>query len=741
MSLAIRISAGLLIASLAAIILSRLGHFSGYLVFALAIAAAMIIRPNGHERSPVISALVLAISFATYAFLYSSEDLDAGRDNGVYSLLAYNIAQHGKVSVAMPQLDDVIARIGVENLGFYPGIYGAASDAHAQFNHLTPALRAAFVDVFGDHELASSNAVLAGIAVFLFAIALWEIIGSGWWVFGTLGLIVNVAFVYVSRSSLTETFAVAAVAMTVLFVSLTLKKPSATNALFASGGLGLLMMSRVDGYLALPFLPLLTFALARHSLENIKITMLAISTTAIFLVWSVVDLRTFSNGYFIALWPIGLKQSVAAGVACLSVSIAIVAIAKLLPTTWHRYSPSVERWGVGLAKAFVPLCAVLAVYALVHSVVADDTRYDMYLAFTLVRAPRELTWYITVPGLFLAIYGAYLLISDRRPDGVVVALPALILIMLFLFYTRITPDHPWGARRWVPYTIPATLMLVTYAFSRFSIKHKLAAQIAALSLAFLYCFQQNAMAKNWWFVPLQSNWRTGYAALAAELTRRNRTFYLSTYSPTASVLTFIYGIPTVPINGKQNDPDVKEETSLPKVCGAFLEQIQGSNNDVEWIGPPNNVVEKCISTTIYSPSDDTPDPDVIPSYRLLAGWNAAEEWGSWTSGTSAGATVHVQSERPSKLIVDGFALVNLKSPNQTVEVYSGEAHLGTILFNVAAPSKKAAIDVPVEFLRGKTDLSLTFRISNPNSPLELGISTDPRTLGFALRSLSLVPDS
>ncbi|TIX19151.1 MAG: hypothetical protein E5V44_02690 [Mesorhizobium sp.] len=261
---------------------------------------------------------------------------------------------------------------------------------------------------------------------------------------------------------------------------------------------------------------------------------------------------------------------------------------------------------------------------------------------------------------------------------------------------------------------------------------------AGLALLALYLAQQNAMARNWWFVPLQEGWAGGYDRLAAELRKRGAPYYLTNYSPTASVLTFLESVPTLPVKQLLTESHVTELTDLPQVCGTYIEPVIGSREEVEWIGPPNQVVERCIQSKIYAPADVAQVSN--KPYRLLTGWHIPEEWGAWTGEPWATLSLRVPNPgKPAKLRIAGMAFLAPQDPTQTVTISIAGQVIGFLNFTAQQPTTEMAFDIP-KALSSDNEIVVTLAVAKSYSPRQLGLSTDDRMLGFGLTDIAVDQD-
>jgi len=90
------------------------------------------------------------------------------------------------------------------------------------------------------------------------------------------------------------------------------------------------------------------------------------------------------------------------------------------------------------------------------------------------------------------------------------------------------------------------------------------------------------------------------------------------------------------------------------------------------------------------------------------------------------------------LSIEGQAFLTDKHPVQDIEVLVNRHPVETLRYTFPASSDTRVITIPKSFIQEKKRLLLIeFKIKNPKSPAELGLSTDPRSLGLGLVSLRL----
>lgn len=121
---------------------------------------------------------------------------------------------------------------------------------------------------------------------------------------------------------------------------------------------------------------------------------------------------------------------------------------------------------------------------------------------------------------------------------------------------------------------------------------------------------------------------------------------------------------------------------------------------------------------------------IVPRFH----WSNAEEWGRWTDGEYAELLIPVPQQLPNsariQLTAQGFVTPN--HPRQTVEIFlNGEKQYDHIFANRSL----VRLHIPLERQATGKAVVIGFRMRNPESPLNLGLSRDARILGLGLHSL------
>jgi hypothetical protein len=127
---------------------------------------------------------------------------------------------------------------------------------------------------------------------------------------------------------------------------------------------------------------------------------------------------------------------------------------------------------------------------------------------------------------------------------------------------------------------------------------------------------------------------------------------------------------------------------------------------------------------------------------LAGGWNDGEPEGRWTSGSLAQLLLRLDPAQsgPGTLELEFLALPLLGAPARElrVEVLANGNPLVTIVYGETNPGRTPVrVPLPPSALSPTGELLLAWRIREPRSPQELGISTDARPLGLYFQRMAL----
>ena len=116
-----------------------------------------------------------------------------------------------------------------------------------------------------------------------------------------------------------------------------------------------------------------------------------------------------------------------------------------------------------------------------------------------------------------------------------------------------------------------------------------------------------------------------------------------------------------------------------------------------------------------------------------SGWSTPEEWGTWTISNRAILELPEieKSGNSHSLEISANGFVTPLHPSILVAVRINGKFVGNMNFDIAKPASTSSFAIPIN----TSKLHLDFEIDKPASPASLNISTDPRMLGFGLKSI------
>jgi hypothetical protein len=124
------------------------------------------------------------------------------------------------------------------------------------------------------------------------------------------------------------------------------------------------------------------------------------------------------------------------------------------------------------------------------------------------------------------------------------------------------------------------------------------------------------------------------------------------------------------------------------------------------------------------------------SVQKEGGWWTPEPWGTWSSNQAA-LTVNLTKPVDSDLLLeaDVGGYVNQKNPDIRAQLLVNNVPVGEWSFHYrpgAIPYERRSLVVSKEVLNRELPPVIRFQILGTHSPLELGLSGDPRKLGLAM---------
>ncbi|MDL4776051.1 hypothetical protein [Actinomadura xylanilytica] len=435
--------------------------------------------------------LAVAGGFLVVQVVMCSEQIIVRRDPASYAQFAIWLADHG--SLPIPQMREAFG--GGDGVLEYasPAFYQDGGAIVPQFMAGLPMVLALGGWIGGTHGVLWMAPLLGACAVLAFGGLVARLVGPRWAPGGALLLALTLPMLWASRSTFSEL-----PALVLLLGGLALlhdvgepggasgRVPSARAKAFLAGlALGLIVLVRVDGLRDI--LPVLVFAgllVARGRRTGYPLAAgLVIGAGA-----GLTEGFTLSRPY--------LRYLHASFDPLLLITAALAAATVLMVVLlkWDATGSRLRRAGAAISRGRLPGAAAVltvlvmagfAVRPLVQTVRrVPDNPDDLLNAHFIelvqrighlpVDGTRQYTelslywviWYIGLPALLLATFGAALLVRrllrGRSPEWL---LPYAVVVWTtaqVLLRPGITPDHPWASRRLIGLVIPGLLLFTVW---------------------------------------------------------------------------------------------------------------------------------------------------------------------------------------------------------------------------------------------------------------------------------------
>ncbi|MCD0451179.1 hypothetical protein LO762_18525 [Actinocorallia sp. API 0066] len=432
---------------------------------------------------PLTGVLLVTAVFLAVQWEFASEQIIVRRDPATYAQFTAWLNTHGSLPIS-PSLwafggPDPALRF--DSPGFYADADGTIVP---QFMAGLPLLLAFGGWIGGLPALLAMPPLLGAGAVLTFGGLTARLVGPLWAPVGAAAFALCWPVMFVSRSTYSE-----AAALVLLLGGLCLLHdvrdvPDGRGRAFLGGlALGLVVLVRIDGLRDI--LPVVVFAgvlFARRRDAGVPLAAGLLLGAG----------GGLLEGYLLS----GPYLSYLRGslVPLLAVTGATVLGTVLMAVLWRWKPESFRRGGDWMARGRLPdVAAVLTVLLMVAFAVrpyvqtvrrvpanAEDRFNSDYIAFLQksvglpVDGTRQYTelslhwvsWYVGVPALILATFGAALLLRRilRResPEWVLPYAVIALTTVATLLRPGITPDHPWASRRLVSIVIPGVILFAVW---------------------------------------------------------------------------------------------------------------------------------------------------------------------------------------------------------------------------------------------------------------------------------------
>lgn len=545
-------------------VLARVGVYSPWAASALMLASAAgthlwsrkhaalpaVPEAAGNDGYSVYVGPILIVLFGLYA-VFPTYFVLGGQDPGVYLVFAARIAKSGGMNLDLPWIREVWEAHS-EGLAIgYPGIYSLLqSDVgddptrlSPQFMHLFPALAANAFAAGGVEATVRVNAVLATLTLWVGYAYLRRLVSEPAALALVLVLGLNPAFIWGARITLTEILA-ALLNLSGLYLLMLARANERREWAIAAGiALGLGVFNRLDA--AFAGIPVLGFALAtiveRRLAPTARVAAIAYLITSSL---GFLDGRLNAPFYFHTLLG---KHHLGGLIAISTVSGALAVFIASLPENlierWKLDGRLLERAGGEILRLLL-FWVVVALFAWP----LIDARSD-------ARAARELGWYLTPVAWPLALLGFGLALRRRAWSA---WLPVLTFtsaaLVAYTLGPGVVPEHIWASRRWLSHVIPLFAVLGTFGASEciaWARNKRVFPFTVGSLIAVGYFGAALWFARPFLFRSMLQGLPDAYASIAERARESGvKTPFLSNNLHVASILTYLYDVPTMLFGGR-----------------------------------------------------------------------------------------------------------------------------------------------------------------------------------------------
>lgn len=463
------------------LVLAMLGSYSSALTITLGVPTTLILavvlrrsipaRADNRDWSGLVAiSIVLVLLIWTRQFV--GQHVFTVRDPGSYLTTARSLSRFGELryNIADPFLNQVPHARYTS-----PAVYLDGQNLEPQFSHGSSVVMAIGYDTFGERGIFYSSVVIGGVALLAFYLLLSSITKSRVVALAAMSALgISLPMLYVTRNSYSEPYVLFLLMLAIAIVCQHQARRSAlivTTLLISST-----MMYRVDGQLYIvAWVVILGLIVSQHR----DWRALASCTPALLIPWSIarIDLDHFAGFYGAAL-SANTKLLDWAVVAAAAICIATVLLARSNPSRrlfdFVRSKSALISVAVGAiffalwfvrpalqttridADDSLPVQALIEAVQQMNGLEPDGTRAYRELSL------QSIGWYLGPFTLTLAAIGFALVTYEglRSAKG---WHPILLIffafgVPLYLWNPRITPDHLWATRRFLPFIAPSFLI-------------------------------------------------------------------------------------------------------------------------------------------------------------------------------------------------------------------------------------------------------------------------------------------
>jgi hypothetical protein len=500
-----RVTTGLLVAVWLAVLLAEIGAFDATVLLlllgtaALLLALGIVVRRTDGLEAPWsalwparrwgprrdLAALALVLGLGAALAARPSEDVLGARDPGIYYATGVAIARDGALLQHDWALQALAADLGDVSVNYwlFQSVHGwplrfpgqlfvrnlPLGQVEPGFLPWYPAAVAFAVDAGGLGAGLWANPVLATLALAAVFLAGRSLFGVGAGALCVGWLAINLAQVWFARYTMAEPAAQLLVWTGLYALVRARQRPDRALGVLAGLAWGGMCLTRVEAALLVPPVAGYLGWLTRQPRHR-PWTLPALGLLAAGGLHAGWHAWRFAPAYSAMVFS-GATLAVAAGGVALALTLAgalwLLLTGRGSPATRKTAGPQADRMARRGRAVLVTLLIIGAAFAYVVRPVlplslpaGEASDVEVAARESLVR----LGWYVTAPGLGLALAGAGLLLwrGRWRRAGPFLGLLGLSLAF-YLPNPLVSSDQPWAARRYLPLVLPGLLLLAAYA--------------------------------------------------------------------------------------------------------------------------------------------------------------------------------------------------------------------------------------------------------------------------------------
>lgn len=475
-----------------------LGLVAALLVGWIIVRRFPIKRPGSEGERHLFDVLVTlgVIIWIAFNIFFTAQSVFVTRDPGIYAITGKWLITHQQTNIETPHITPYTQGVINHSSGVWKD-YNSKDPNRLQPQglHLLPALLGLAGRLFAQRIIFKLNVLFGGLAllsVYGFARLL---VKPRWAAFGTALLAASLPIIYFARDTFTEPIAATLTfgALSLLWLAHSQEHQSKIRNLLPlwwvaglTAGAGAL--TRPDGYLTVSaiaiFLVVATVISDKKQHPNMlykSLTFLFGAAIPMLIGWT--DMTHLTSSYYrshgkdvriqVALLVLILVGGIVA--AILSWRTPVLQYLDKKTKNWRGYIAAILVI-VGFLLLMARPLAVKSIFARTTNAVGATNVIQSQEGRVL--EPRTyaegtmdwISWYIGLPMLTLGIVGLSIAAYRTMKDKQLLLMPGLLVVgltsLMYILNPRITPDHIWAARRFVPVILPGLVVFGVYCFEK-----------------------------------------------------------------------------------------------------------------------------------------------------------------------------------------------------------------------------------------------------------------------------------